>query len=134
MENVIKYITENKDWIFSGVGITVIGVAYKGMKFIFESKDRKDSNPIRSNEGIYNGKIDGTNNTINNTINFNSPINKIDNSNDILKEANGLYEKKNYKEALIHYKNVIAQISSKSDPDTYAYTKNGIGSTYIKLS
>lgn len=62
--NLVKWIIENKEWLFSGIGITVLlGIGtFLGKIFCKKSKHRKDIKIEQNNEGQNNIQIGIQNN------------------------------------------------------------------------
>ena len=51
MENILAWIIDNKEWLFSGVGIVIFGGL---MRFIFKKTSFSSSQSIRSGENSIN--------------------------------------------------------------------------------
>ena len=49
MEHITNWIAENKEWLFGGVGISILsGCGYLIDKFVFKNEDKKEDKIVRS--------------------------------------------------------------------------------------
>ena len=49
MEHIINCIVENKEWLFGGLGISILsGCGYVIKKSVFENNDKKEDKPTLS--------------------------------------------------------------------------------------
>lgn len=49
MEHIINWIMENKEWLFGGLGISILsGCVYVIKKYVFENNDKKEDKPINN--------------------------------------------------------------------------------------
>lgn len=84
---ILKYIWQHKDWIFSGIGVTAIGFVVK----ILFSANKTNDGVKAINKSIAIGKM-GNNNTLNIQSHESNDLNIIG---DRLNEANALLKKNN---------------------------------------
>lgn len=49
MEHITNWIAENKEWLFGGVGISILsGCGYLIDKFVFKNEDKKEDKIVSS--------------------------------------------------------------------------------------
>ena len=57
MDLIINWISTNKEWVFSGVGIMIIGLI---IKFFFNSSKKSSTNKEAKSRSVYiNGNVKG---------------------------------------------------------------------------
>ncbi len=56
---MMKYINENKEWIFSGVGVLILTIVWGIIKYIFSKKKTNRTINMTGDNPIYLEKNDG---------------------------------------------------------------------------
>lgn len=45
MQKIISILVENKEWVFSGIGVTIIGAVFGIVNSLFKKRKNEDSAP-----------------------------------------------------------------------------------------